>query len=118
MKSLEFNLPWPPSVNTYYRHIGSRTLLSKRGREYRKQVCVLLKDKCIEPLTTELMICIDAYPPDQRRRDGDNILKAILDSLQHAGIYADDCQIKDFEVHIREVCKPSGRVSIKLCERG
>jgi crossover junction endodeoxyribonuclease RusA len=33
---------------------------------------------------------MDAFPPDRRRRDLDNILKASLDSLTHAHIYADD----------------------------
>jgi crossover junction endodeoxyribonuclease RusA len=35
-----------------------------------------------------------AYPPDHRRRDLDNLAKAILDALQHAGVYGNDCQVK------------------------
>ena len=31
--------------------------------------------------------------PDRRKRDLDNILKALQDSLQAAGVYKDDCQI-------------------------
>ena len=34
-------LPFPPSVNWYYRHVGDRTLLSREGREYREIVCSL-----------------------------------------------------------------------------
>ena len=32
-------------------------------------------------------------PPDNRRRDIDNVQKALLDALQHGGAYADDSQI-------------------------
>jgi len=36
---------------------------------------------------------IEAFPPDKRRRDLDNLIKAIQDSLQYAGVYEDDSQI-------------------------
>nr|DAH86622.1 MAG TPA: endodeoxyribonuclease RUS [Caudoviricetes sp.] len=34
----EFELPWPPSVNHYYRHVGPRVLISRDGRKYREIV--------------------------------------------------------------------------------
>ena len=34
----EFELPWPPSVNHYYRHVGHRVLISRDGRHYRENV--------------------------------------------------------------------------------
>jgi len=40
-----------------------------------------------------LSVFIEAFPPDKRKRDLDNVLKSLLDALQHAGVYADDCQI-------------------------
>lgn len=44
MKSLTYTLPWPPSVNHYWRRVliggKPRTLLSKEGREF-KQTAVL-----------------------------------------------------------------------------
>ncbi|HAC91237.1 MAG TPA: hypothetical protein DCF63_11500 [Planctomycetaceae bacterium] len=33
------------------------------------------------------------FPPDRRRRDIDNVQKALLDALQHGGAYLDDSQI-------------------------
>ena len=39
---LRYVLPFPPSVNRYYRHVGYRTLLSREGREYRAMVLSLL----------------------------------------------------------------------------
>jgi len=44
-------------------------------------------------LTGRLAVEIYVYPPDRRRRDLDNILKNLLDSMQHAGVYKDDQQI-------------------------
>ena len=40
-----------------------------------------------------LSVLINAYPPDRRKRDLDNILKSLLDALQHARVYPDDSQI-------------------------
>ena len=35
---------------------------------------------------------------DRRRRDIDNIAKALLDALQHGGVYIDDSQIVDLRI--------------------
>ena len=86
-------LPWPPSVNHYWRQFNGRTILSKAGREYRTNVLALLLPKRYKPLEGSLSVIISAMPPDKRRRDLDNLLKGVLDALQYAGMYADDSQI-------------------------
>ncbi len=35
---IEITLPWPPSVNTYWRMFKNRMIISKEGREYRVAV--------------------------------------------------------------------------------
>jgi len=103
---IELELPYPPSVNTYYRHVGARTLISAKGRQYRWSVCELLMvararpvmAAQAEPMTGPLHIAIEIYPPDKRRRDIDNVLKALLDALEHAGAYEDDSQIVRLEI--------------------
>ena len=35
---IEITLPWPPTVNTYWRNFNGRTIISAKGREYRKAV--------------------------------------------------------------------------------
>lgn len=104
--TLSFVLPYPPSVNRYYRHVGYRTLISRDGRAYRKRVCTLLAGRVGGPLSGPLEIEINFYPPDRRQRDLDNVNKGIWDSLQYAGIYHDDSQIKRA---ILEMHPPDGK---------
>jgi len=38
----KFTLDFPPSNNTYYRHVDKRVLLSEKGRKYKKIVTIFL----------------------------------------------------------------------------
>jgi crossover junction endodeoxyribonuclease RusA len=94
------NLPWPPSVNSMWRTprtgpLAGRTMLSEDGRKYRKAVADQVLVQRVRTLGSQarLSVHIEAWVPDRRRRDLDNILKAALDSLTHAGVWADDEQI-------------------------
>lgn len=90
---VEFELPYPPSVNHYWRRVGARTLISRGGRAFRQAVCAILAARGVRPLAGPLALEIVIYPPDRRRRDIDNVQKALLDALQHGGAYGDDSQI-------------------------
>jgi crossover junction endodeoxyribonuclease RusA len=88
-------LPWPPTLNTYWRHVGSRTLISREGRAYRDRVMLEVLRNRTPRIDGRLAVDILAYPPDRRVRDLDNLPKAILDALRHARVYDDDGQIDD-----------------------
>lgn len=92
---MTLTLPYPPSVNHYWRHVGPRTLISKEGRKFRERVCGMLASNGPRkpPAGGRIAMLMDAFPPDRRRRDLDNLQKATLDALQHAGLYKDDSQI-------------------------
>jgi len=45
--NIDFNLPYPPTINTYWRYAGGRALLSKRGR----QTGAWPTEKPVEPLS-------------------------------------------------------------------
>jgi Holliday junction resolvase RusA-like endonuclease len=90
---IELELPYPPSINHYWRRVGSRTLISREGRRFRERVLALLAARDVRPLAGPLTVQVDVFPPDNRRRDIDNVQKALLDALQHGGAYADDSQI-------------------------
>lgn len=90
---LELELPFPPSINHYYRRVGNRTLISREGRKFRALVCSTLASLGVQPMSGPLDVRVEVYPPDCRRRDVDNIQKALLDALEHGGAYHDDSQI-------------------------
>lgn len=71
--------------------------MSKAGRIYRQSIQAMCWGETY-PLDVRLKVVLIANPPDRRRRDLDNVLKALLDSLQHAGIYRDDAQIDDLHI--------------------
>lgn len=99
MEMIEITLPWPPSVNTYWRNFDGRMIISARGREYRETVGdQMTLQKMVKRYTGALRVEIEAFRPDKRRRDLDNLLKATLDGLAHAGVYEDDSQIVDLRI--------------------
>jgi crossover junction endodeoxyribonuclease RusA len=109
---LTLELPYPPSVNHYYRHVGFRTLISREGRAYRTTVCSILRRAGVRPMEGTLAVGIDLYPPDLRRRDCDNAQKALLDSLQHGRAYRDDSQIHKLLTVMRDRVVPGGKVIV------
>lgn len=116
---MKLTLPWPPSINHYYRHVGPRTLISRQGREYRRAICGLLAQTAgagdEPPRTGRLSLCMDAFPPDRRRRDLDNLQKPLLDALQHAGVYEDDSQI-DLLLSRRRQRRDMGQVVVTVSD--
>lgn len=110
-------LPYPPSINHYWRHFRGHTVISREGRAFRQNVCALLGGGGPRkpPSGGRIALCMDAFPPDRRRRDLDNLQKPALDALEHAGIYEDDSQIDLLITRRRERAVPP-RVEISLTE--
>jgi len=111
------DLPYPPSINRYYRHVGFRTLISREGRTFRTNVCALLGGggRRKPPSGGRIALCMDAFPPDRRIRDLDNLQKPALDAMQHAGIYEDDSQIDLLLTRRRDVV-PGGRLAVEILD--
>lgn len=116
---IEIELPFPPSLNAYYRHpsrgpLAGRHLISAKGREYRSEVI-----SRIAPLNYSargrLAVVITCHAPDKRRRDLDNLVKGLNDALTHAGLWADDEQIDDLRI-IRGANISGGKVVVSVRE--
>lgn len=117
---IELNLPWPPTVNTYWRSLvikgQVRVLTSLKGRDYQSSVARLcLLNRAAKNLSGRLSVTITAYPPDRRARDLDNIAKSLLDALTKAGVWGDDSQIDRLIIQRGPVIK-DGRVSVEIVE--
>lgn len=113
---IELTLPWPPTVNTYYRNIKGRTIISAKGRDYRTDtIAACLEQHVNEHVKGRIGLELRCYPPDRRTRDLDNLTKALIDSLQHAGLFEDDSQIDKITIIRRDdpLCSP-GTVDVDL----
>lgn len=115
---IDLRLPWPPSMNHYWRHVGPKVLISKAGRQYRQRVA---EDVIMQTLACGLArgvpgrvkVEILATPPDRRARDLDNALKATLDALQAAGVFDNDALIDDLRIR-RQEPKPPGHLCVRV----
>ena len=85
-------------MNRAYRNVGGRVLISREGRRFREKVQALLAGH--RKLTGPLSMILELTPPDRRRRDADNLVKVTQDSLQGAGLFEDDSQIRRLHVYM------------------
>lgn len=121
---IELTLPWPPSVNGYWRSpsrgpLAGRTLLSEEGRRYRVDAIASILESGVPRGTLKgkrIAVTIGAHPPDRRRRDLDNLLKGLLDALHHADVIGDDSDIDSLHIERGEV-RPGGEVFVTVSER-
>lgn len=94
---MKLTLPFPPTVNTYWRNTSRGVLISASGRSFRSSaiasVYQQLKRKP-KPIITDVQVNVILFPPSRIKRDLDNYQKALFDSLTHAGVWLDDSQIK------------------------
>lgn len=108
-------LPFPPSANQLYRSTNKGVRISMRGRAYREEVALCVIRQRAKHMTGRLAVLIEAYMPDRRRHDLDNLLKATLDCMTYSGVYLDDEQIDD--LHIKRCgIVPGGCLVITLEE--
>lgn len=124
MANLTITLPFPPSVNHYWRHVvmGKRvtTLISAPGRKYSAAVQgEVLLQKADRRINSHVAMTVLLHAPDRRRRDVDNYAKSLLDSLVKSGVLEDDSVVRDLRlvwgdvlsggkavVMIREIAQP------------
>ena len=91
----KFTMPWPPSVNGYWRAFKGRQIISKRGRDYRKQAVARMKELNLsgEMLKSNLSVSLVLNPPTLRRYDVDNFNKGLFDAMSEAKFWEDDEQV-------------------------
>ena len=114
------SLPWPPSVNVYWRNVGGRVLISREGRAYARVVYGCALEQSMTTLSVgrkvfvvPVSVDIIAYPPNRARRDLDNLPKAVLDALTKARVWEDDSLVHDLRIRWGEVRK-GGEIEITI----
>jgi crossover junction endodeoxyribonuclease RusA len=113
---LRFQVPWPPSANNLYPTSRSgHRFPSKRLKEYHAAVMAELVRLRVprERITERIALTLLLQPPDLRRRDISNTVKAIEDALTQSGVWADDCQVDELHVH-RCMKYPGGIVTVEI----
>ncbi len=103
MRHINLCLPWPPSVNGYWRSFKGRQIISARGRQYLETVRNIAKMHKLKGYFGDcrLEVIVEMYPPDKRKRDIDNYLKCVFDSFSKSKIWDDDEQVDELIVSKR-----------------
>lgn len=115
---IRLTLPWPPSINHAKHFWRGRVVTSKAAVEYRKAVAdeVWQHHPGRRLGKVRLEVHIQAFPPDRRKRDLDNIQKVLIDSIQAAGLFDDDEQI-DYLSILRGPRLDGGMVNVQITEK-
>lgn len=106
-------LPLPPTVNHYY--FRGRTL-TKVARRYRKDLMILMGGEPRFGLDELGMRVTWHWDTRVNRGDYDNRLKPLGDALEHAGIFANDRQIKEAHIYIGHPIH-GGAVDVEIWRR-
>jgi crossover junction endodeoxyribonuclease RusA len=113
---MTLTLPWPPSMNTYWRRNGPRYFIAPKGIAFRTEVEALCMAAGIKPMAGPVSMAVTLVPGDHRRRDIDNVLKPLLDALTHGRAWEDDSQVKRLSIVMADPIPKQGRCMVNLME--
>jgi len=107
------NLPWSPSINSYYGITCNGNIphkyIKQKGKDYKQKVKTYIQENNLDiQANINLKVSIILTPPDNRTYDIDNNLKCVLDSLSEANFWQDDSHIKELHISYAPVQKPGG----------
>lgn len=88
----EFDLPFPPSVNTLRASVRGRLITSSAGRKYYKVVADRMSELGLagEGIATQVTISLVMHHKMNARYDVSNYIKAYEDALVKCGFIVDD----------------------------
>lgn len=110
---MNVTLPYPPSGNRYWRHVGARVVLSAEARAYKSDVACIMMELWTKPTASLVRLEVHMFRP-RKAGDLDNTLKVLCDALNgHA--WVDDKQIVEIHAY-RHDDKDSPRVEVSVEE--
>jgi crossover junction endodeoxyribonuclease RusA len=110
---VRLTLPYPPSVNDYWRAFRNRVILTSKARKYKAEAARIGRESGFAPLSGPIGVFLRVYRP-RRIGDLDNTLKATLDALRGV-CFVDDRQVQRIEAE-RFEDKANPRVEIEVEE--
>lgn len=114
---MRVQLPWPTTANRRLSVYRGRMLATSQYREWKERAAEYLLAQLIgtPKLRGRCQVLIEAWPPDHRRRDIDNVVKPALDALVRARLIGDDFDVERITVQ-RCVVWPTGRLILHVEE--
>jgi crossover junction endodeoxyribonuclease RusA len=90
-----------------------KIVLSKAGAEFKKAVRAIVGKP--RQIAGGVRCRVLLHPPDKRKRDIDNSIKAVLDALTCSGVWLDDSQVWDLQI-TRGECRKDGAAMVQVVE--
>ncbi len=121
--AVRIELPYPPSLNRYLRHVRGRTVLSAEAKSYRQQAAWLARQEGFRaPIAGQVVVRAVLRPKKPLRAgkglprciDIDNGLKVALDALNGV-VWVDDSQLVDLRITRGEPV-PGGALDVTVYE--
>ena len=117
----ELHLPFPPTINSYYKRGNNYQYISMKGKKFRAAVEAEVEQQMaglgVLPLEDRLYVIVVVHMPDKRTRDVDNYMKALLDACTKAGVWIDDEQIDQLIIYRGAQCY-SGAIAMAITDGG
>jgi crossover junction endodeoxyribonuclease RusA len=109
---LRLELPWPPSINHYWRRHGHVIHVSTAGTRFARLCGLAVRSQfCAAPIDQPVAVLIEAWAATRRAWDVDNRCKPLLDALTRAGLWVDDSVVRDLRIVDRGRCR-GGKVIV------
>lgn len=112
---IALTLPYPPTVNGLWVPIARGKLV--KSAAYRTWITLAgWEAKASKPdkIKGPYKISLTVVPPDRRRRDADNILKAVSDLLVSLHIIEDDSLCRELHVYWNAEPQTDGQLVVYL----
>lgn len=116
-RSVLLQLPWPVSVNAYWKttRFGS-VYVSAAGKAYKAAVTAHVRRLREPSLVGRIFFAAWFYPPDRRGRDLDNCFKVLIDAIADSGVIANDKHIKKIHAEMMPEVMAGGMAIVELTE--
>lgn len=120
-RALELSLPYPRVSGNGKTRLGPSGVFSvKAARDYDLDVKKALVNSVWsgDAIRAQIEVHFDAWPPDARERDSDNVEKVLKDALTKAGLWSSDSnrviRRSIFTWHDADIETPKGAVIVSI----